>query len=613
MTDIKRKRIETPARDVRRKLFNDPSVGKEDVARRQSIAPRKPPVPSRASLGPLATRTNLVAKPPPRPSDLHKLPIKSRPANKPAERQNAPPRPLSRSVVPKPRASFSRPVRPGVTAPPPKKSISDHPQFIELKEQLFQVNEQLKNSEEKCANLEATSDEMSQSLVSVRAKLSCCEQDVERLKSRVAEGTAVAAALQARIVERDSTVADLERTAVGLRDTIAARDTTVSHQAKLLQEGLHARKLLHNTIQELKGNIRVFARVRGPDALEGSPFSFPDELDGKSLQISGPPTANYMGTEASKSFAFTFDKVFAPGATQPEVFEDISQLVQSALDGYRVCVFAYGQTGSGKTYTMEGPPGCSNENGGVIPRAVHQIVTEAKCMDDQGWAFTLEATFVEIYKEEIRDLLAEGGTYDRRPGVSASGATTFESSAPKHEIKHGPDGTTITNVTTAEVTDTEGVFRLLRTAARNRQTAATNSNERSSRSHSVFTLRIHGSNRNSQQQTKGVLNLIDLAGSERLNASGAVGDRLKETQNINKSLSTLGDVIYALGAKKSHIPYRNSKLTYLLQNCLGGDSKTLMFVNLSPAESHLSETLCSLRFAAKVNACEIGTAKRKVS
>eukprot|EP00992_Anisonema_acinus_P013968 TRINITY_DN9034_c0_g1_i1.p1 TRINITY_DN9034_c0_g1~~TRINITY_DN9034_c0_g1_i1.p1 ORF type:complete len:572 (+),score=98.65 TRINITY_DN9034_c0_g1_i1:60-1775(+) len=571
MTDIKRKRIETPARDVRRKLFNDPSVGKEDVARRQSIAPRKPPVPSRASLGPLATRTNLVAKPPPRPSDLHKLPIKSRPANKPAERQNAPPRPLSRSVVPKPRASFSRPVRPGVTAPPPKKSISDHPQFIELKEQLFQVNEQLKNSEEKCANLEA------------------------------------------RIVERDSTVADLERTAVGLRDTIAARDTTVSHQAKLLQEGLHARKLLHNTIQELKGNIRVFARVRGPDALEGSPFSFPDELDGKSLQISGPPTANYMGTEASKSFAFTFDKVFAPGATQPEVFEDISQLVQSALDGYRVCVFAYGQTGSGKTYTMEGPPGCSNENGGVIPRAVHQIVTEAKCMDDQGWAFTLEATFVEIYKEEIRDLLAEGGTYDRRPGVSASGATTFESSAPKHEIKHGPDGTTITNVTTAEVTDTEGVFRLLRTAARNRQTAATNSNERSSRSHSVFTLRIHGSNRNSQQQTKGVLNLIDLAGSERLNASGAVGDRLKETQNINKSLSTLGDVIYALGAKKSHIPYRNSKLTYLLQNCLGGDSKTLMFVNLSPAESHLSETLCSLRFAAKVNACEIGTAKRKVS
>eukprot|EP00992_Anisonema_acinus_P013971 TRINITY_DN9034_c0_g1_i12.p1 TRINITY_DN9034_c0_g1~~TRINITY_DN9034_c0_g1_i12.p1 ORF type:complete len:597 (+),score=97.64 TRINITY_DN9034_c0_g1_i12:60-1850(+) len=596
MTDIKRKRIETPARDVRRKLFNDPSVGKEDVARRQSIAPRKPPVPSRASLGPLATRTNLVAKPPPRPSDLHKLPIKSRPANKPAERQNAPPRPLSRSVVPKPRASFSRPVRPGVTAPPPKKSISDHPQFIELKEQLFQVNEQLKNSEEKCANLEA------------------------------------------RIVERDSTVADLERTAVGLRDTIAARDTTVSHQAKLLQEGLHARKLLHNTIQELKGNIRVFARVRGPDALEGSPFSFPDELDGKSLQISGPPTANYMGTEASKSFAFTFDKVFAPGATQPEVFEDISQLVQSALDGYRVCVFAYGQTGSGKTYTMEGPPGCSNENGGVIPRAVHQIVTEAKCMDDQGWAFTLEATFVEIYKEEIRDLstahsfflntdlpaplplspserqsVAEGGTYDRRPGVSASGATTFESSAPKHEIKHGPDGTTITNVTTAEVTDTEGVFRLLRTAARNRQTAATNSNERSSRSHSVFTLRIHGSNRNSQQQTKGVLNLIDLAGSERLNASGAVGDRLKETQNINKSLSTLGDVIYALGAKKSHIPYRNSKLTYLLQNCLGGDSKTLMFVNLSPAESHLSETLCSLRFAAKVNACEIGTAKRKVS
>lgn len=144
---------------------------------------------------------------------------------------------------------------------------------------------------------------------------------------------------------------------------------------------------------------------------------------------------------------------------------------------------------------------------------------------------------------------------------------------------------------------------MLKRASQNRATGATNINERSSRSHSVFTLQLTGENKKTGERSSGLLNLIDLAGSERLSMSGSVGDRLKETQAINKSLSSLGDVIQSLVNKKegSHVPYRNSKLTWLLRNSLGGNCKTLMFVNVSPLVEHFNETLCSLRFATKVN------------
>ncbi|GFR84656.1 kinesin-like protein [Elysia marginata] len=162
-----------------------------------------------------------------------------------------------------------------------------------------------------------------------------------------------------------------------------------------------------------------------------------------------------------------------------------------------------------------------------------------------------------------------------------------------------------------EVTSEDQVFKLLRKACENRSVAETKCNQRSSRSHSVFQLRLEGTNPITGEASKGLLNLVDLAGSERVKDSGSEGLRLVEAQSINKSLSNLGNVIMALGNKEKHIPYRNSKLTYLLQNSLGGNSKTLMFVNISPKEECFNETLNSLRFATKVNQCNIGTAQKK--
>ncbi|VVB15956.1 unnamed protein product [Arabis nemorensis] len=368
-----------------------------------------------------------------------------------------------------------------------------------------------------------------------------------------------------------------------------------------LIEGEKLRKKLHNTIQELKGNIRVFCRVRpllpGENASDDAKtISYPTSLEalGRGIDL----------MQNGHKHCFTFDKVFVPSASQEDVFVEISQLVQSALDGYKVCIFAYGQTGSGKTYTMMGRPGNLEEKG-LIPRCLEQIFQTRQSLRSQGWKYELQVSMLEIYNETIRDLLSTNKEAARADnGVSPQ----------KYAIKHDASGNThVVELNVVDVRSTREVSFLLDHAARNRAVGKTAMNEQSSRSHFVFTLRISGFNESTEQQVQGVLNLIDLAGSERLSKSGSTGDRLKETQAINKSLSSLGDVIFALAKKEDHVPFRNSKLTYLLQPCLGGDSKTLMFVNITPEPSSTGESLCSLRFAARVNACEIGTAHRQVN
>ncbi|KAJ4911318.1 Kinesin-3 [Raphanus sativus] len=346
------------------------------------------------------------------------------------------------------------------------------------------------------------------------------------------------------------------------KQTIIDLKSRVEEAELKLVEGEKLRKKLHNTILELKGNIRVFCRVRPllpgeNNGDEGKTISYPASLEllGHGIDL----------MQNAQKHSFTFDKVFLPNTTQEDVFIEISQLVQSALDGYKVCIFAYGQTGSGKTYTMMGKPGNVEEKG-LIPRCLEQIFETRQSLRSQGWKYELQVSMLEIYNETIRDLLSTNKEAVRTEnGVSPQ----------KHAIKHDAHG----NTHVAELT----------------------------------ILDVKSSRESTEQQVQGVLNLIDLAGSERLSKSGSTGDRLKETQAINKSLSSLGDVIFALAKKDDHVPFRNSKLTYLLQPCLGGDSKTLMFVNIAPESSSTGESLCSLRFAARVNACEIGTPRRQTN
>ncbi|CAN9512579.1 unnamed protein product [Ophioblennius macclurei] len=398
--------------------------------------------------------------------------------------------------------------------------------------------------------------------------------------------------LKVKLSVQESTLGRVQEALGASEEQVRLLTDTVAQQGDQLHAGEMERRRLHNTIQELRGNIRVFCRVR-PLLADGlSDHIQLAASDNKMITLAKTEESHTGKTaETQKSYNFSFDRVFGPQASQEEVFDEISLLVQSALDGYNVCCFAYGQTGSGKTFTMEG--GEADDARGCIPRAVQQIFRAADKLAAQGWEFAFTASFVEIYNETLRDLLYTGKASKR----------------PDHEIrKTATNEITVTNLTYRKVSTEDQVLGLIALANQNRATAQTAQNDRSSRSHSVFQLGIEGANSGREVKCKSTLCLVDLAGSERMVKSQSQGERFKEMTAINGSLSNLSIVISALANKDSHIPYRNSKLTYLLQGCLGGNSKTLMFVNVAPEPDSFGETLNSLRFASKVNDTVIGTA-----
>uniref|UniRef100_A0A672YR25 Kinesin-like protein n=1 Tax=Sphaeramia orbicularis TaxID=375764 RepID=A0A672YR25_9TELE len=464
----------------------------------------------------------------------------------------------------------------------------------DLKGKVSDMEEKISNYQTKVKSVHQENELLKGSVAQSRMKTAEMEKELERQRSQISKiilchcveaNLLIFPPIQMKLSVQESALARLQMTLRDTEEEVRTLKDTVSQQKDELHVGEMERRRLHNTIQELKGNIRVFCRVR---PLVGGGLSKHIQLsaaDEKSLTLAKTEESHTgKGGDTQKNYNFSFDRVFGPGAAQKEVFEEISLLVQSALDGYNVCCFAYGQTGSGKTYTMEGDE--FDETRGVIPRAVQQVFRAAQKLGDQGWEFTFTASFVEIYNETLRDLLYTGKA-DKRP---------------EHEIrKSNNNELTVTNLTYQKVYCEDQVLGLIALANQNRSTAQTAQNDRSSRSHSVFKLDIEGVNGGRDVKCKSSLCLVDLAGSERMLKSQSQGERFKEMTAINGSLSNLGIVITALANKESYVPYRNSKLTYLLQGCLGGNSKTLMFVNIAPEPDSFGETLNSLRFASKVS------------
>lgn len=289
-----------------------------------------------------------------------------------------------------------------------------------------------------------------------------------------------------------------------------------------------------------------------------------------------------------------FDRVYGPSAAQVDIFKDTKPLIQSVMDGYNVCIFAYGQTGSGKTFTMEG----NEENRGVNFRALTELF-RIKQNRAKDYVYKISVSMKEIYNEKINDLLREAKENKDDDEL---------------KIMNGDRGMYVQGLTSEPVQTEEEVLKLFKRGNSNRSIGRTNMNEHSSRSHSLLSVEVEGENLIAGIKYFGKLHLIDLAGSERLSKSLATGERLKEAQAINKSLSALGNVIEALQKKTNHVPYRNSKLTYLLSDSLGGHAKTLMFINVSPNSTDAEETNCSLTFATRVRKVELGQAvQSKVS
>jgi len=459
--------------------------------------------------------------------------------------------------------------------------IKEREDEIENMKGLFQ--ESYKNKYSRLLQLQTIHQDLTAKLQEARENEEQLNRDREEFKARTDQQALQERDLNAEAVklirQRDEMKSRIESMREKIEDLHIIQSSYnehYTHSQKTHSDNYLRIKMLHNQLQELKGNIRVYCKIRpviGSDIGENARI----EVDENRVVLYKKDTP----------FSFTFDKVFAPDSTQSDVFEEISQLVKSALDGYKVCIFAYGQTGSGKTFTMEGPAGSCNlavldagGNKGMIQRSAEQVFQTSQEMQQYGWQYSIEASFSEIYNEEVRDLL------DSSKKITAFSANLI-------------------SPTSIPVTSLEELYPLLIQARHARAVGQTMANSNSSRSHFIFQLKILGFNASTSSRSEGILNLIDLAGSERLKVSQAEGERLQETKAINKSLCALGDVIQSLANKDKHIPYRNSKLTYMLQNCLGGDGKTLMFVNISPLEANVQESICSLRFAQKVNVCQI--------
>uniref|UniRef100_A0A1L8E594 Kinesin-like protein n=1 Tax=Nyssomyia neivai TaxID=330878 RepID=A0A1L8E594_9DIPT len=318
-------------------------------------------------------------------------------------------------------------------------------------------------------------------------------------------------------------------------------------------------------------SIKVVCRFR--------PLNDSEEKAGSKFIVKFP-SSNEENCISIGGKVYLFDKVFKPNASQEKVYNEAAKsIVSDVLAGYNGTIFAYGQTSSGKTHTMEGVIGDSMKQG-IIPRIVNDIFNHIYTME-VNLEFHIKVSYYEIYMDKIRDLL----------DISKVNLSVHED---KNRVPY------VKGATERFVSSPEDVFEVIEEGKANRHIAVTNMNEHSSRSHSVFLINVKQENLENQKKLSGKLYLVDLAGSEKVSKTGAEGTVLDEAKNINKSLSALGNVISALAdGNKTHIPYRDSKLTRILQESLGGNARTTIVICCSPASFNESETKSTLEFGKR--------------
>ncbi|KAL6654317.1 hypothetical protein ACP70R_007782 [Stipagrostis hirtigluma subsp. patula] len=333
---------------------------------------------------------------------------------------------------------------------------------------------------------------------------------------------------------------------------------------------------------DLKGSIRVFCRVRPLIATSNFKTKSTVTIEQEKIAVQS----------AGLKKEFTVDRVFDQGSTQEDVFQEVKPILRSALDGHNVCILAYGQTGTGKTYTMEG----TDAKLGIVPRAIQELFSHAS--EDSSSAYSFSISMLEVYLGSLRDLLAPRQPLFRPTECSKninSGTCSINILATKSGAVE------VEGLTEVSIPDLKKANQWYCRGRRARSTSWTNVNDLSSRSHCLTRITIR---RSGVTEEVSKLWLIDLGGSERLLKTGACGLTMDEGKAINLSLSALGDVIAALRRKRSHVPYRNSKLTQILSDSLGDGSKVLMVVHISPSEDDLCETVCSLNFAKRTRSIE---------
>jgi len=324
-------------------------------------------------------------------------------------------------------------------------------------------------------------------------------------------------------------------------------------------------------ILDIQGNIRVFCRIR-PQFRHESPSDIVRYLDYNLLDFNATP--------------YEFDRIFNPDSDQDDLFYEAEPAVKSLFNGSKVCIFAYGETGSGKTYTMMG----NSSRPGIIKRSFQSIFANIK--SDADIQTTVIVSMLEIYNEKITDLLSE------------------ESENLERNV--GKGGVYVENLSEWNAFSYKEVEALFMKAEQRRNLSSDDVHDRSSRSHFVTLVRVDTENLQTGQVVSGFLYLIDLAGSEKARATSVSGQKLREGQSINNSLVALGDVIEALGKNQKHVPYRSSKLTFLLQDVLKPHSKVLMYVNINSSITNINESINSLSFAVRCRKVKLGESKSNI-